>query len=532
MEFNIADMFESVVGVCHDRVALVCGEQRLTYGELNEKANRLASFLQGRGVGTGSHVGLHLYNSAEFIIGMTAALKLRAVPINVNYRYVADELRYIFEDANLVALVTQSAFTPEVGDASTGNSMLNTFVHVTDETGDAHVDGSVEFWSALESADPNPTFEPRSGDDLYIIYTGGTTGMPKGVMWRHEDIFFAGLQGGRPGGEHVERPEEVAEFAASPLNALNIHPAAPLIHGAAQLASWICMNTGGRLVLVQGRSFVPEITAKAIGDDGINVINLVGDAMARPLAEVILADPARYDVSGLVALSSAGAILSDSVKEQLQAALPDTMVLNNFGASETGHQGTAIDMGDGKLRFFMHGDATMVVDDDMKPVAVGETGWIARKGHVPLGYYRDEEKTKKTFATIDGQRYVVPGDRGILEEETIILLGRGSICINTGGEKVFPEEVEEALKGHAAVMDAIVVGLPDEKWGQRVSALVLLRDGHSCSEEEIGAHCRSKVAGYKTPRSWFFVETLNRQPSGKPDYRWAKAKALELDGAS
>jgi acyl-CoA synthetase (AMP-forming)/AMP-acid ligase II len=291
------------------------------------------------------------------------------------------------------------------------------------------------------------------------------------------------------------------------------------------------MNTGGRLVLVKGRSFVPEITAKAIGDEGINVINLVGDAMARPLAEVILANPSDYDVSGLVALSSAGAILSDSVKKQLEAALPDTMVLNNFGASETGHQGTAVDMGDGKLRFFMHGDATLVVDDDMNTVAVGEEGWIARKGHVPLGYYRDEEKTKKTFTEIDGQRYVVPGDRGILEEETIILLGRGSICINTGGEKVFPEEVEEALKGHPAIMDAIVVGLPDEKWGQRVSALVLVRDGHTCSEEDISAHCRSKVAGYKTPRSWFFVDTLNRQPSGKPDYRWAKARALELSEA-
>ena len=531
MEFNIADIFESVVEVCSDRIALVCGEQRLTYSELNTKANQLASFLQKRGVKTGDHIGMHLYNSAEFIIGMTAALKLRAVPINVNYRYVADELRYIFEDANLVALITQSAFTPEVTDAATGNEMLHTFVHVHDESGTDHVEGSTEYWTALESGDPNPTFEPRSADDLYIIYTGGTTGMPKGVMWRHEDIFFAGLQGGRPGGEHVERPEEVAEFAAKEVNALNIHPAAPLIHGAAQLASWICMNTGGRLVLVQGRSFVPEITAKAIGDEGINVINLVGDAMARPLAEIILANPENYDVSGLVALSSAGAILSDSVKEQLQNALPDTMVLNNFGASETGHQGTAVDMGDGKLRFFMHGDATLVVDDDMKPVAVGETGWIARKGHVPLGYYRDEEKTKKTFTEIDGQRYVVPGDRGILEEETIILLGRGSICINTGGEKVFPEEVEEALKGHPAVMDAIVVGLPDEKWGQRVSALVLLRDGHTCSEDEISAHCRSKVAGYKTPRSWFFVDSLNRQPSGKPDYRWAKKTAMELSEA-
>ncbi len=533
MEFNIADIFESVVAVAKDREALVCGDRRLTYDELNTQANQLASTLQARGIKAGDHIGVHMHNSAEFVIALLATLKLRAVPINVNYRYVADELRYIFDDAQLVALFHEDEFGPIVENALTGdkgeNTMLKTFICRNGTESASSSLGSTPFWDAVASGDPNPTFEPRSSDDLYIVYTGGTTGMPKGVMWRHEDFFYAGLQGGRAGGEPVEKPEEVAEFASNAVNGLNIHPAAPLIHGAAQLAIWICLNSGGKIVLVEGRSFQPEVTAKAIGAETIHVINLVGDAMARPLAEVILADPEGHEVSNLVALSSAGAILSDSVKKQLEAALPDTMILNNFGASETGHQGTAVDFGDGKLRFFMHNNATRVVDDNMKPVAIGETGWIARTGHVPLGYYRDEEKTKRTFATIDGQRFVVPGDRGILEEETIVLLGRGSICINTGGEKVFPEEVEEALKGHPAVMDAIVVGLPDDKWGQRVSALVQLREGVSADDDALATHCREKIAGYKVPRSWFFLDSLNRQPSGKADYRWAKTTAMEMD---
>ncbi len=526
MEFNLVDIFESLADTVPDNVAVVCGEDRLTYGQLDKRANRLAHFLASKGVGAGDHIGLYLFNSAEYIEAMIAALKIRAVPINVNYRYVADELRYLFDDADMVALVHQREFGSVAQTAAAGLDKLKLFVAVDAGSEAELAANTIGYEEAMAQGAESRDFEPRSADDLYIIYTGGTTGMPKGVMWRQEDLFFAGLQGGNPGDDDVDRPEQVAEIVAADREKLNIHPAAPLIHGSSQLASWISFWTGGLIGLVPGRSFVPTESARLCQDEGLNVINLVGDAMSRPFAEVV--ETGNYDLEQLYCVTSAGAILSDAVKAQLEKVFPDAMIMNNYGASETGHQGTAIDMGTKRPRFFMH-DNTAVLDEEMNPVGVGEVGKLARKGHIPLGYYKDEVKTASTFKVApDGVRWVIPGDFARVEDDgTVTLLGRGSICINTGGEKVYPEEVEEVFKSHPAVMDAVVVGVDDERWGQRVTGLVQLREGTEPSLDELAAHCREKVAGYKTPREIHIVQTIDRHPSGKPDYRWAKRIAEE-----
>ena len=528
--FNIADLFEAMVAAMPERTALVSGASRMTFAELDARADRLAEVLRGRGVGPRHHVGVHLYNGTEFVEAMIACFKLRAVPINLNYRYVAAELRPLCDDADLVAILTQRELLPVVADAVRGTRLSATVLAVDDGSGvtvpglEAH-----DYEAALAEARPRRDYGPRSGDDLWVIYTGGTTGRPKGVMWRHEDIFFAGLQGGRPGGDPVTTPAEVIEHALDPDNAMRLLPAAPFIHGAAQLGAWICLFTGGPLVLQPGRSFDAKRCAELIGEEQLTTITLVGDAMARPLVDALAAGS--YDCSSLVAVASAGAILSPAVRDRLQELLPDALILNNFGSSETGHQGAAFpgaETGaDGRPSFAMDPNS-LVLDDDHQPIAPGSgrLGRLARTGHLPLGYYKDEAKTAERFVTIGGTRYVFPGDMATVEADgRITVYGRGSNCINTGGEKVFPEEVEEALKAHPEVFDALVVGLADERWMQRIAAVVQPRPGCTPDLATLQAHCRTLIAGYKVPRQLTLVTSVERQPSGKPDYAWAREVA-------
>jgi len=530
--FNIADLFESLADAIPERTAVVSGARRLTFAELDTRANRLADVLRARGVGPGHHVGLHLYNGSEFVESMLAAFKLRAVPINLNYRYVAAELRYLCENADLVAVITQRELLPVIAEAARGLPAASTVLAVDDGSG-VTVPGleARDYEEAIASGRPERSFGPRSGDDLYIVYTGGTTGMPKGVMWRHEDVFFAGLQGGRPGGDPVTHPAEVVEHARDPDNMMMIMPAAPFIHGAAQWGAWISLFTGGKVVIQPGRSFDAARVCELIGEEKVTTITLVGDAMARPIADALAAPGASYDMSSLIAIASAGAVLSPAVRDQLQELLPDTMVLNNFGATETGHQGSAFpgsETGtDGRPSFAMDG-TNIVLDEELKPIAPGsgKIGRLARAGRVPLGYYKDAAKTAERFLTIDGVRYVVAGDLATVEEDgRITVYGRGVNCINTGGEKVFPEEVEEALKAHPDVFDALVVGIADDKWMQRVAAVVQPRVGAKPTLEELQAHCRQHIAGYKVPRQVTLVDEVARYPSGKPDYAWARKVA-------
>ncbi len=531
MEFNLADIFESVADVVGDREALVCGDRRLTYAELDARANRLAHHLQSAGVAPGDHVGVQLYNGTEYVETMIACLKVRAVPINVNYRYVEDELAYLFNDADLVALVYDTEFAPRVAAVQPRAATLRHLVVVGDG---AAADGSVRYDDAVAAQPATRGFAERSPDDLYIIYTGGTTGMPKGVMWRQEDIFFAGMGGAEPVGEPVSRAEEVAERAVS-RGRLVMFPVAPLMHGAAQLATWIGFLQAAKVVLV--RKFEPTDVLATIARERCNSLSIVGDAMARPLAEALEGPMAGTDVSSVLAISSAGAILSRSVREKLQSLLPNTLLLDNFGASETGFQGTAVagSSPDAGLRFSVNG-RTAVLDDDLTRVEPGSgvVGRVAQRGHVPVGYYKDPRKTADSFVTIDGERWVLLGDMARVEADgTIAVLGRGAVCINTGGEKVYPEEVEAALKSHPGVYDVLVAGVPDERYGQRVAAVVEARpDVAAPSVEELQEWCRERVAGYKVPRHVVFVDAVKRSPSGKADYPWAVRVARETAAVS
>jgi len=527
MEFNIADLFESVADAIPDRTALVAGRARLTFRELDERANRLAHAMRERGVHAGDHIGLFLYNGAEFLEAMLAAFKLRAVPININYRYVEDELAYLFTNADLVALFVQRELAPRAMAVRDKVPAMKTIVVVDDDSPKSSFPGTLEYEPLLASGSPERRFETRSGKDHYIIYTGGTTGMPRGVVWQHEDVFFAGLQGGNAGGDPITKPEELGPLAKSKEDALTYLPAAPFIHGAAQWAALICWFGAGKLVLCTGRSFNPKTACELIAREGVNTIIMVGDAMARPFVEAIQAGS--YDLSSLFVIVSAGAVLSDVVKDAIQEQVPHAMILNNFGATETGHQGM-VGFGEateGKPTFSMD-ESNTVLGEDLKPITPGSgvIGKLARRGHLPVGYYKDPEKTAATFVTVDGVRWVIPGDLATIKEDgRITVFGRGAVCINTGGEKVFPEEVEAALKAHPDVADAVVVGVPDEKWGQRVAAVVQPRPGADVTLAVLEAHCRTKVAGYKVPRQLALVDVMVRHPSGKPDYRWAAETA-------
>ena len=526
MEYNLADLFESVVRAVPDNPALVCGNRKLTYEQLDERANKLASFLKDKGVKAGDHIGLHLFNGTEYVEGMLAALKLRAVPININYRYVAEELKYLFDNADLVAVISQQEFTEIVKEAADGLSALSTFVFLQDGSGQEWQNANChDYDEVMRQSSPLTTYENRSGKDLFIIYTGGTTGMPKGVMWQHEDVFFAGLQGGAPGGEPIEKPEELAANAIEGNYTLHMLPAAPFIHGAAQWTTFIGLFTGGKVGIQDGRSFDAKKIWTLVKEEQLTTLTIVGDAMALPLIDELKEN--KYDTNSLYTIASAGAILSPNVQEELQKLLPDVSILNNFGSSETGHQGAAFsddDDEEARPTFYMD-ESNTVLDDQMNPIEPGSgiTGKLARCDRIPLGYYKDEKKTRERFVEVNGKRWVMPGDFATIQEDgSITVFGRGSVCINTGGEKVFPEEVEEALKGHPDVYDTLVVGIADEKWMQKVAAVIQLRPNASGDVDSIEAFCRTKVAGYKVPRFVTFAEKVERMPSGKPDYRWAK----------
>lgn len=533
MEYNLADLFESVVDVVPDREALLYvdhpgtgAERRLTYAGLDAAANRIAHHLIGAGLRPGEHLGLHLYNGIEYLQTVLGALKARLVPVNVNYRYVEEELVYLYRDADLAALVFDGEFDERVAAASAQAPGLRHLVRIGPTAAPTGLE-AMPFTEAEASGSPTRGFQPRSADDQFIIYTGGTTGMPKGVMWRQEDLFFSGLGGGAPTGEPVKSPQELAERVAAGGDGITFFPTPPLMHGTSTLTAFIGFNFGQRVVV--HRKFVPEEVLRTIEREKVTSVSLVGDAMLRPLIDALNGPLRGTDCSSLFSVSSSGAIMSDSVRAEFQALVPTVMLLNNFGSSESGFNGTATADSGPEHGFRVQVNArTAVVDPaTYEPVTPGEVGRIAQRGHVPLGYYNDPAKTADTFFRKGDERWVLLGDMATVDAEGIVtVLGRGSQCINTGGEKVYPEEVEQALKSHPDVYDALVAGVPDERWGSRVAAVLELREGARALDlDAVQAHCRTRLAGYKIPRALVLTDRIQRSPSGKADYRWAKAVA-------
>ncbi|WP_393053783.1 acyl-CoA synthetase [Streptomyces sp. LN549] len=532
MEYNLADLFESVVDAVPEREALVYldhpgtgAERRLTYAELDAAANRIAHHLIEAGIGPGEHLGLHLYNGIEYLQTVLACLKARIVPVNVNYRYVEEELVYLYRDADLAALVFDAEFDERVAAAAPQAPKLRHLVRVGTSADGTPGPDAVAFTTAEAAGDPGRGFAPRSADDQFIIYTGGTTGMPKGVMWRQEDLFFSGLGGGAPTGDPVKTPHELAERVAAGGEGITFFPTPPLMHGTSTLTAFIGFNFGQRVVV--HRKYVPHEVLRTIEKEKVTSVSLVGDAMLRPLIDALKGPLKGTDCSAMFSVSSSGAIMSDSVRAEFQALVPHVMLLNNFGSSESGFNGTATADSSPENGFRLRVNSrTAVVDPaTYEPVAPGEPGRIAQRGHVPLGYYNDPAKTAETFFRKGDERWVLLGDMATVDAEGIVtVLGRGSQCINTGGEKVYPEEVEQALKSHPDVYDALVAGAPDPRWGSQVAAVVQVREGADApSLDDVQAHCRTRLAGYKIPRHLVIAPQIQRSPSGKADYRWARS---------
>ncbi len=529
MALNIADLAEHAIDAVPERVALICGDEKLTYAELEEKANRLAHYLIDQGVQKDDKVGLYCRNRIEIVIAMLGIVKAGAILVNVNYRYVEGELRYLFDNSDMVALVHERQYSDRVANVLPDTPNVKTILVVEDGSDVPGKDyqryGGVEFYSALAQGSPERDFGERSADDIYLLYTGGTTGFPKGVMWRHEDIYRV-LFGGTDfaTGEFVKDEYDLARAAAANPPMIR-YPIPPMIHGATQSATWMSIFSGQATVLA------PEFNAdevwRAIHEHKVNLLFFTGDAMARPLLDALVKDN-DYDLSSLFLLASTAALFSPSIKEKLLKLLPNRVITDSIGSSETGFGGTSIVAAgaphSGGPRVTID-HRTVVLDEDGNEVRPGSgvRGFIAKKGNIPVGYYKDETKTAETFRVINGVRYAIPGDWATVEEDgSVTMLGRGSVSINSGGEKIYPEEVEAALKGHPDVFDALVVGVPDPRYGQHVAAVVQARPGCRPSLAELDSFVRSEIAGYKVPRSLWLVDEVKRSPAGKPDYRWAK----------
>ncbi|MCY1388531.1 Long-chain-fatty-acid--CoA/3-oxocholest-4-en-26-oate--CoA ligase [compost metagenome] len=522
--YSLADLFELVAGVVPDRLAVICGDIRLTYAELDERANRLAAFLQQQGVGPGDTVGLQLHNGPEYLEGFFAACKLRALPVNINYRYVADELRYIYGNAQLAALLCSSELDPVV------DSVIAEFPGIK-----ARLSTGLGYETALAASSPTYQVPVRSDDDLSLLYTGGTTGMPKGVMWPHRSLFFGALGGGgfyRAEGP-IKTPEEIVDvvLAGYPLRYFAV---APMMHGAAMWATLASLFAGQTVVIRPELEFDAQGIWSLTEREQVNIISVVGDAMAMPLLEALKNSPGRWDLSKVVHFGSGGGLFSSHIQEGLRALLPNGKVSDSMGSSEGGVLGSGGKpaQGEGFIRLAPRPDLAVMAEDRSRFVGPGERGVLVRVGHVPLGYFGDPQKSAETFFLVEGQRCANTGDMARVEEDGgIVVLGRGSQCINTGGEKVFPEEVEEVLHKYPGVADALVVGIADARWGQRVSAVVSLHQDADISVAELKAFCREYLAGYKVPKSLLLVEKVSRSAAGKADYRWARAAIEQAEAA-
>jgi len=550
--FNLSTVFDTVADAVPDQEVMVWRDLRLTYGAMNARIDGLAHYLVEQGLGCRTeraggalaghesgqdHVGLYLRNGNEYLEAMVASYRARSAAVNVNYRYVTDELAYLLSDAATTALVYHAEFAPQVAAIRDRLPHLRVLVQVADESGHDLLPGAVDYESVLTAAPPASGMPTPSGDDLFIIYTGGTTGMPKGVLWRHDDIYVSSMGGTVFGGEEpFASYDAIAEHAASGAGRMTMLLVAPFMHGAAQWSTFHMITGGGTIVIPDDvhRFDAAGALTVAIREKAVS-FPVVGDAVALPLVEEVeraAAAGTPYDLSGLAAINNGSAPLTPSVRARVLEALPHILLMDAAGSSETGLQMSSMSLKGAEVEaavFTPQSDTTVVDEAMSRTLEPGERGgWLARRDRVPLGYLGDAEKTARTFPTIDGVRWSVPGDRAdLLEDGRIALLGRDSITINSGGEKIFVEEVERALVEHDAVRDVVVVGRPSERWGSEVVAVVEVHDGAVATDEELLAECGIHVARYKVPKAIVRVTKVERSPSGKADYRWAKACAVE-----
>lgn len=541
-QFTVPAVARAVAAAIPDRDYLIQGERRLSYRQVLDRATRLAAYLHSRGLGCHTErsaiagheagqdlLGIYAYNGNEYVEALLGAFLARVAPFNVNFRYVEAELQYLLADSGAAALIYHAAFAPRVAEILPDLPRLRVLIQIADGSGNDLLDGAVDYEAAIASCPPEPPPVQHSPDDLYVLYTGGTTGMPKGVLWRQHDIFMTSF-GGRNmiTGEPADSVDQIAAAAAAaPGTKLMVLP--PLMHGAAQWTVMTALTTGQSVVFPSVVDHLDaEDVVRTIEREGVSVVTVVGDAMARPLVDAI--ERGNADVSSLAVIANGGALLTPFVKQRLIEALPHAVVVDGVGSSETGAQMHHMSMsGAVSTGTFNAGPDTFVASEDLGAILQpghDGMGWLAQRGHVPLGYKGDATKTAATFPVIEGVRYAVPGDRARHRADgTIELLGRDSVTINSGGEKIFAEEVETAIASHPAVVDVVVAGRPSERWGQEVVAVVALAEGAGADADELVAHAAQSLARYKLPKAIVFRSVIQRSPSGKADYRWAREQA-------
>jgi len=541
MDFSFPQVTEAIAAALPNREAIVWRDRRFSFSQLALRSRRLAnvlvdaglavtrerSELQGHESGQ-AHLAIYAYNGNEYLEGMLGAWKARVAPLNVNYRYVAEELTYLFQNSRAQAVLYHAEFAPQIAAVRDALPDLTLLLQIADDSGNALLPGALDYEEALAAASPEMPALVPSPDDLYMLYTGGTTGMPKGVLWRSADIYSAAM-GGRKldGTEFASLEEVVAQASAGPGMKALCGP--PLMHGAAQWGTFINWSMGNAIVFPDNNQKLdpPDFLA-TIEREKCFSCTLVGDAFARPILDEVA--KGRHDLSSLLIVASGGAPLSTANKQEFLDRLPHATILDAIGSSETGAQATNPsnkDSGVSTGDFKPMAGAGVVSEDLTRVLQPGdeEIGWFSQQGRVPLGYLGDAEKTARTFPVIGGVRYAVPGDRARYRADgSIEVLGRDSVTINSGGEKIFAEEVEHALKQHPDVFDVVVAGRPSERWGQEVVAVVQLREGATTGESELLAEAAKHIARYKLPKAFVFRDTIQRSPSGKADYRWAKAQ--------
>ncbi|WP_084394588.1 MULTISPECIES: acyl-CoA synthetase [Henriciella] len=532
--FNLGDMLDAVgreLGA--NDPALIHGDRIVSWPEMTARSNNVARNLRARGIETGDKAGFYLRNQPEYMEALAACFKGRFTHVNVNYRYLDDELTYIFDNSDSAVVFFDREFRGNVERVRTKLPKVKAWVEIGGDGSDTP-DFALTYEHLASEGDGAPLDIERSDDDQLFLYTGGTTGMPKGVMWSHRiwressREAMVKIYGFAPENmdQHIAWTNEAGKLSRQ-------LPACPLMHGTGLFTAMGSMIAGGCIVTLQNtKTFDPVELWETVDRHGVTAMAIVGDAFAKPMLKVLEANPGKYDLSSVQTITSSGVMWSMEVKRGLIKHIPQVALMDSFGASEAVGFGMSVTTAEGvqQTAKFQIGDTCKVFTEDRREVkpGSGEAGLIARGGAVPLGYYKDPEKSAKTFWEVDGVRYAVPGDWCTVDEDgTITLLGRGSNCINSAGEKIYPEEVEEALKNHEAVRDALVVGLPDDKWGSAVTAVVELNDGAKADEDTLRSFVQTQLARYKAPKRIFFKADLGRAPNGKADYKSIKAYALE-----